>query len=490
MTPTPRARSGGGRRAGKARGYRGDRTLPAALVLLGLAVAAVLSAGSASPPDGETPREPEATGVLVDRTLLACPDSTDALQLAGDVRTTVTAGLAEVQGSLDAGTTIGSEGGLTVGRGGRDGRNQPLARGGLVDLGSRRAAVLDGEGSSAVGLFGYRTDRTSQARAVARCVEPRGTWWFNGAGGSLDHSSDLVLTNLDPGAAVVDVRVYGPGGPVDTVRTRGIPIAAGQSRTLALADVAPQTEELLIEVVADRGRVAAAVIDGYAPRAEAAIGIEWLPATDRPSRNLRLVGLPARSGSRTLLVANPGDSQALVELQLAGARGSFTPSDLDEISLAPGSVESVDLSAVVPAGEPVAVRVRSSAPVVATVRSVGRRDTSYAGAAAPLTDIAAVLALPRARTTVHLTAGSLPARALLVGRNRTGRVTGEDTVVVDATATATWRPAPGTAYVMVRPIEGTLHGAATYARNGALSQTPLVGLPVTVSMPQVLPGPL
>ena len=496
MSTSSAPRPGGSRRAVKARRYRGDRTLLAALAVLVLAAAAVLSASGAAPPGGDTTAERGPTGVPVERTVLACPDATDTAQIGARARTTVEAGLSGVKDLLGAGVSLGSEGTVTVGRAGRAGRDRTLDRGELVDLRAGRARVLDAEGSAAVGLFGYRTDRTPRGTAVARCVEPRGTWWFAGAGGSLDHNSDLVLANVDPGPAVVDVRVYGPDGPIETVGTRGIPIAPNGSQTLAMADVAPQTEELLVEVVAVRGRVAAAVADRYAAGAEAAGGLEWLPGTDRPSRNLRLVGLPARAASRTLLVANAGDRQALVELQLAGSAGGFTPSGLDETSVAPGSVESVDLSAVVPPGEPVAVRVRSTAPVVATVRSVGRsggrsvgRDTSYAGAAAPLVDPAAVPVLEQATTTVQLTAGSLPARARLSGFTRTGRVSGRNTVAIDATATATWQPARRTAYVVVRPIKGSVYGAATYAGGGALSQTPLVGLPLTVVTPRVVPGP-
>ncbi len=497
MSTSSAPRPGGSRRAVKARRYRGDRTLLAALAVLVLAAAAVLSASGAAPPGGDTTAERGPTGVPVERTVLACPDATDTAQIGARARTTVEAGLSGVKDLLGAGVSLGSGGTVTVGRAGRAGRDRTLDRGELVDLRAGRAHVLDAKGSAAVGLFGYRTDRTSRGTAVARCVEPRGTWWFAGAGGSLDHSSDLVLANVDPGPAVVDVRVYGPDGPVETVGTRGIPIAPNGSQTLAMADVAPQTEELLVEVVAVRGRVAAAVVDRYAAGAEAAAGLEWLPGTDRPRRNLRLIGLPARASSRTLLVTNPGDRQALVELQLAGSAGSFTPLGLDETSVAPGSVESVDLSAVVPSGEPVAVRVRSTAAVVATVRSVGRsggrsvgrRDTSYAGAAAPLVDPAAVPVLEQATTTVQLTAGSLPARARLVGLTRTGRVREKDTVTIDATATATWQPARRTAYVVVRPIEGSVYGAATYAGAGVLSQTPLVGLPLTVVTPRVVPGP-
>ena len=75
---------------------------------------------------------------------------------------------------------------------------------------------VDAEGEAAAGLFGFRTDTSSGAGAVSACVAPRNSWWFTGLGADLDHSSQLVLTNLDPGPAVV------PGPALRAPPGRGI----------------------------------------------------------------------------------------------------------------------------------------------------------------------------------------------------------------------------------------------------------------------------
>ncbi|QNN53621.1 DUF5719 family protein [Nocardioides mesophilus] len=456
------------------------------VLLLALAAAAVLLTGTAEP----APRQTAGARTLVDSALLACPSTQDVR--LGRVTTRVVAGLADVR---PAGEPLGDSGELLVGEPGRAGEPLDLARGALEELPSDPtgpAPVLDASGDLAAGLFGDRTDSSDTAGAVAACRAPRGSWWFTGAGASLDHASDLVMTNLDPGQAVVDVRLHGPEGTIDTVGTRDIPIGAGETVTLSLADLAPQTEELTVEVAAARGRVSAAVLDRYAARPGAAAGLEWLPATQRPSRNLRLAGIPSAGASRTLLVTNPSELEALVEVEVVGANGSFAPTGLDQVSVAPGAVESVPLDDVLPAGEPLALRVRSRVPLVAAVRTVGTgpgADNSYAGPVLPLLDPAAVPVPARATTTVQLSAGSQPARATLTGYAADGKETGSDEVAIGPGATAAWEPPTGSAYVVVTPLEGSVYGAATYAGRGILAQTPLAELPMRVRTPSVRPGP-
>ena len=81
-----------------------------------------------------------------------------------------------------------------------------------------------------------------------------------------------------------------------------------------------------VAVEASRGRVAAAVSDRVADGPAAPDGVEWLPSTEVPSRVVRLSGVPAGSRDRTLLVGNPSDLEALVEIP----RGSRNKYELDE----------------------------------------------------------------------------------------------------------------------------------------------------------------
>lgn len=474
-----------GRRAGPARRRAESRRPFGAGRIDGaglLAVALVVVAGVlvALTPTAEPERQPATvSGSVVDRTLLACPETDEQL------RTETGIGLAVAGGAL---AELGAEGTVRVGPLGGAGEPVELRRGRLVDTGDLAAPVVDASGQVAAGLFAYRSDRAEDdrtARALARCTAPRASWWFVGAGATLDHDAELTMANVDPGPAVVDVEVFGPTGEVETVGTRGITIPPGERVELPMAEIAPQRDDLVVHVEASRGRVAAAILDQHASRPAATKGLAWLPGADRPSRRLRLAGVHGGAREHTLLVGNPSDLEALVEVQVSGETGTFTPAGMEDLSVPPGSVTAVDLEDL--GGEAVAVRLRSRVPVVATVRSSRGEDTSYAGAVSPLDGPAAVLVGP-GRTTVQLTAGDVPATVRLTGYDRDGNETGQEELEVDAAATATWRPPRGTDYAVVQPLDGSVHGAATYARPG-LAQTGLVTLPVRVRQPYVVPGP-
>ena len=197
----------------------------------------------------------------------------------------------------------------------------PLGRGTLGDVPRRAAgaeAVIEAQGELAAGLFGFRSDSGPRWSAAVPCGTPRASWWFTGAGASLDHGSTLLVSNVDPGVAVVDVRVYGPDGEVPTVSTRGIVLAPGTRKVLDLRDLAPQVDDITLSVRVTRGRVAAAVQDRYATGPGPATGESWLPDQPRPARLVRLAGLPAEAQRRTLLVANPSELQAVVRVDVSG----------------------------------------------------------------------------------------------------------------------------------------------------------------------------
>lgn len=449
----------------------------AGLLALGLVVMAGILV--AFTPKAEPARTPATiSGSLVDRTVLSCPD-TDA-----QLRTETGIGLATAEGPL---AELGADGTVLAGPLGGTGDPVDLRRGELVDTGDLAAPVVDASGDVAAGLFAFRGDRAQDgaARAVARCTEPRASWWFVGAGATLDHEAELTMANVDPAPAVVDVEVFGPTGEIETVGTRGITIRPGERVELPMTEIAPQRDDLVVHVEASRGRVAAAVLDQYASRPGADRGLAWLPAAERPARKVRLAGVHPAGREHTLLVGNPSDLEALVEVQVSGETGTFTPAGMEDLSVPPGSVVAVGLEEL--GGEAVAVRLSSRVPVVAVVRSSRGGDTSYAGAVDALNGPAAVPVVP-GRTTVQLTAGDDPATVRVTGYDRDGSEAGEEELEVGATATATWRPPRGTDYAVVQPLDGSVYGAATYARPG-LAQAGLVTLPVRVRQPYVAPGP-
>lgn len=444
---------------------------------------------------------PTASAVLVSRSQLGCPDPPSV----GGADTSVKVGLAA---ALTAVTGRPAEAGPTAGGVVEAGSKLDLARGRLATVPAAGGPPVRATGAAAAGLFAFRTDRTDRGTlAVASCLAPRARWWFTGAGAGLDHTSTLVVDNLDPGPAVVDLRVLGPDGEVDTVATTGIVIAARSQRRIPLEGVAPQTDEMALEVHAQRGRVVASVTDTIRDQPASDPGRDWVPGTEEPSRTLWLAGLPGGPFRRTLLVANPSDLEAVLTVSVSGRSGTYTPAGADEITVVPGGVRAVDLGRAAPDAEAVAVRLSSSTPVLASVRSTRDGDHAYAGAATALTGPAAAPLVPGARASVQLTAGSAATRVQMVAYDGQGHRLEGRTLTVAATATAVWSPAATTGYVVITPTDppgmdpgmdpggdpgigidrGGVRGAVTYV-GGGLAAVPLMALPLRELRPHVEPG--
>jgi hypothetical protein len=471
------------RRAAQRSNRRPDASLVAGLVLVLLAGVAVLLTAPAHV--APSVRDDEgAVGGLVDHTAFACPD-----QDAGRGETTsVQVGLAPAPDDVP----LPEGGAVREGPvGAAAGEPLDVPRGHLVAVQPDGGRSVTADGGAAAGLFGGRTDNGSRTLAATGCVTPRAQWWFTGAGAGLDHASSLLLANVDPGPAVVDLRVLGPDGEVETVATTGITIAPHTVHRVELSDIAPQTDELAISVHANRGRVAAQVLDSFRSRPTGPLGQEWLSGTDLPSRTLRLAGLPARSGSTTLLVANPSDLEAVVDVRVAGRSGTFAPAGLPPVTVAPGAVESVELGDALPRREAVGLRLRSRVPIVASTRAVVSSDHSYAVPVSPLVGPAAAVLPKGTERSVQLTAGARPARVSVTAYTAAGvRVDGVE-LTIDPTATRAWSPRRRAVYVVVSPStgadDGAVHGAVVY-EGGGLAVMPLTALPLRVERPVVRPA--
>jgi hypothetical protein len=442
-----------------------------------LAVLAAVAVVTVRPAAGGDVTGATASGEPVTHLLRVCPDTGARGQ--GRARVSV--------GALPS-PDLGDGGTVAVGPLGEQAATVPLSRGAVEDQPAARGAstTVKADGEIAAGLFGFRTAGSGASTTATACPQPRASWWFTGAGATLDHTSTLVLANADPGPAVVDVRLFGPDGEIDALGTRGITIGPGSQRVVDLTDVAPQSDEVAVHVEASRGRVVAAVADSFATQPGAVPGQGWLPAAERPSRVLRLGGTVGRADERTLVVANPSDLEALVELEVAGPSGRFVPSDLKSVRVAPGTVEVADISDVV-GSDPEALQLRSRVPVVASLRSTRGGDVAYSGAVQPLRAPAAAPVADTGRTTVLLSGGRLPGRAQVTAYDEKGRRVGREQVQVPVGATVESTPKHGAAYVVVEVREGAVTGAVTYP-GGALTAVPLVGLPLRLRVPAVEPA--
>lgn len=397
-TPSTPSPTGGARRM--VRAPRGPTVWPA----LVLAVATVLSlvlAGRAEPPP---PSAEDLAGApaRVDRTLV-CPGGLPSAR--------VESGAAGVAG-------------------------QPGTRVEEADLPERgEATEVVTEAGRAAGAFATQVARGGDWLAAVPCPEPRQEWWFVGLGGGQAHRSEVLVSNPREGDAVVDVEVLGPRGRVEAPGLDGMFVPAGTTTRLDLREVAPSSGDLAVRVTTSRGLVAVVAADSQVPDLIGDRLREWVAPQPAAARQVTLTGMPDDPDEATALVANPGEVEALVEVRAVGSRGTFTPSRTGPLRVGPGEVRPLELDAVFD-GEPVAVSLESTDPVVATVRSSVDGDLTHAGAAARTAD-AAVLGIPeRTRAELRVSSPEVEGRVRVTPYTASGRALRTRTVSIDAGSTA------------------------------------------------------
>lgn len=483
-TPSPGRRAARGpRRPGRparprpAAAPRRDGTAVAGAGLALLAGALLVGAQGveAEPEPGVRP-----TAVPVDRVDAACASFPG--QGPGQVLTLAAPldGVADT-GSVEAGPVGGRASEVEGARGRLQQVDVRRPRG--DDPSAVRLAATDG---AAVGRATFQVDAGDAGRAVQECLAPRSRWWFTGGGAGLDHASVLVLANIDPGPAVVDVRALDAEIEDDTPGVRGLTVQPGEVRVVDLLDIAPQAEEMAVSVEAGRGRVVAALADSFATRPASSAGAEWVPAQTEPSRVVRLGPLPRDADRRTLVVGNPAGREALVEVRVAGESGSFTPEGLTQLRVPPGAVVTADLGEVV-GEDPAAVVLRSPVRLTATVRTVSGDDVAYA-AVAPLLGGPAAALVPRGlAATVTVTAGDQPGTARAVAYSADGEEVDSAQLEVSPTATVSWRPERRPAYVVLTPGTGRLFGGVSLTGDDGVSAVPFRALPTDLRRPAVVP---
>ncbi|HET6699864.1 MAG TPA: DUF5719 family protein [Nocardioidaceae bacterium] len=450
--------------------------------LLGAAVAACcVLAGTAQP---TLPTPSASTGRLLQHALRGCvtgpePASSEGGEggSRGDVQ--VMAGSAPVEDLPGTGRVrAGAPGELTA--------RTDLDRGDLLTEDDPPPLwAVQADGGVAAGLFASTRQSGRSGLTTTACPQPRAHWWFTGAGATLDHASVLTVANLDPAPAVVDVRLLGPGGPVETLGTRGVTVPPHGQVTLPMTDLAPQVDELAVEVDATRGRVVAAVADSFSAEAASAPGVDALAAQDRASRVLLIPGLPPRTDAQQLVLANPGDREALAQVSISDPSGTFSPTRIEEVRVPPGSVVTEDLSPVV-GRKAASVLVHADAPVTAAVRSVVGEDSSYAGPRRRLSRPAVVPLWPDTQTEVQLTAAATDVTVTAETYRKDGTRVGTEQVPVDAGTTVTWSPGKGR-YLLLLPDDGRPLAAAVHRTDDGVSGVGLSGVTLRVIQPLVRP---
>lgn len=330
--------------------------------------------------------------------------------------------------------------------------------------------VVSAQGAGAAGLVVTQATRTTtgtaRGLAVLACPAPGTSSWFVGGATTVGAMTELLLVNVEDAPALVDVRVWTVGGPADPRPGRGLVVPPNSRLVVPLDRLAPDRDGLALHVATTRGRTAASVRtsrrDGRTP-----LGTDWLPPTAPPAREAVVPGLPAGPGSRSVLIANPGEVGAAVQVELTTDDGQLA---VLPVEVPAGASVAVDVSEQL-RGTPAAARIVSDGPavlagaVVVDEQRAPVRERSYA-AAVPALD-AATLLLPAGVPGVQLLLSALVTDAVVEVAGERVEVPGATTVAVPVEA----------ATAEVRVLSGEVH-AGWWARERGRAGLFTGGLPL------------
>ncbi|WP_205471203.1 DUF5719 family protein [Nocardioides sp. SYSU D00038] len=469
----------GGRRATRARGGRFG--LDGLLALL-LPVACALALLAVRPADERPAAEESPDRVDLSSVTVACPAGGGA-----ESRVAVTPLGAGLTGDLRGRVSVTTEEQAAAGAG----DDLELASGRVASVpGGGGAVLVSADDDLAPALVAGR--HAGAPVAATRCDVPRADQWFTGVGAGATHRSTIALVNPDQGPAVADVRLLAPAGPVDAPELRGVAVPGRSVRLLELAALVPRRGDLAAHVEVLRGQLSATVLDTADQLGRAGASSDWLAPQPAPATRSVLLGLTRGDGTRTLVLANPGDSEVRAELAVVTPKSTFAPEGVEEVTVAPGSTRVVALDALLGQAADtgaVGLVVDATGPVTASLRQVVDDDLSVLVPGQPLTQESAVV-VPRARAArLHLAGAATPGSVTVAVHAADGtELTSTEVEVTPDTGANVKLPA-GAALVAVTPAPGLtgLLASVLVVGEGA-AVVGLVDLPRDARVPRVRLG--
>ncbi|KUH37417.1 MULTISPECIES: DUF5719 family protein [Streptomyces] len=287
------------------------------------------------------------------------------------------------------------------------------------------------------------------------CSAPDTDFWFPGTSTAENRRDYVHLTNPDDAAAVVDVELFGPEGPLKSQLTDGIPVPARSSVPVLLSTLTadPATSDVTVHVTTRSGRVGAVVRSAVDQ-----LGSDWLPASADPADTLVLPGIPADATSVQLIAYTPGEDDAEMKIQLVGATGTITPAVQQTIRVKSRMTASADLKGLTN-GEAGALLLTpaqkgGATPVVAALRVIRgsgeKQEVAFIPATGPVGEQATVADNRAKGTTLSLTA---PAGTAEVSVTASAGTEG------GTPTTKTYTVKAGTTVSMTPPVPAGLKGS-------------------------------
>ena len=341
--------------------------------------------------------------------------------------------------------------------------------------------------SVARGAFAGQEHLDKRTLAWVPCPEPHATWWFAGAGSAeITHDTVLTISNPRPGAAVVDVDVYGADGIVDAPGLHGITVAGRSTRVLDLAKTAPTPGNVAVSVIASRGLVAVSAADRYAPGVLGRSVREWLPPQPVPAKELVLAGFGSAPGSASMTLVNPGSTEVIAKVEVIGTGGTFSPEGLEPFTVPPESLVTVPVSDVLD-GSPMAVRIKADRPLTGTIRTIRGGDTAFATGVLLLRDSTS-FAVPQGSGRLVLSSLGQAGSAQVTGYDGRGRKLLSQTVQVAAASSKGVKLPSGIRYLQVVADKPALVAGFGFSHKKGIASAGVAPAIRSTRLPAVRPG--
>lgn len=288
------------------------------------------------------------------------------------------------------------------------------------------------------------------------CTVPDTEFWFPAASTAKSREDYVHLTNPDDTAAVADIELFGPDGPVKSDVGEDITVPARSGVRVLISTLTSKAEDdVTVHVTTRSGRVGAVV-----RTADNTSGSDWLAASTEPAGTLVLPGIPADATSVRLVAFAPGDDDADLTVKLLGKTGAISPVGHEDLHVKSQMTAGVDLKALT-RGEPGSLLLTpaedgKATPVVAALRVIrgkgDKQEVGYIPATGPV-GARATVADNRAKGSIlSLTAP---------GAAGTVKVTASAGSQGGTPVSKTYQVAAGTTLAVTPPVPAGLKG--TYA---------------------------
>lgn len=317
-------------------------------------------------------------------------------------------------------------------------------------------------------LFGATTvssapNGPSRGLSASGCVSPQGEHWFTGVNVAKTSQTDLVLVNLDSSEAVVDLVAYGAGGRLNA--PRGVSVKGGTQQSVPLSVIPRSDHPITLKVTTSQGRVAA-FIRQFSWDRTSPYSSDWVPDGRAPAKDLIVPGIPAGTGTRTLVVSNPGELTAGVSIDVLSPTGLSQLAQAQRIDVPPATTQTIELAAGLD-GVAAGLRLSSNLPVTAAViadngRSKDQVDNTVAGYTPALPSDAVWPVSLGAKTTGQLqlvNPGPADATVTVSLARNTGSATDTKVTVPAESSLVVPLPKALTVVVRIRTDSTVLHGS-------------------------------